>query len=114
MLTVANSKIARVGWGTDVWDRAWKEVLIPANLKIEEIILAKIELLYEEQIPDSFLAFMTHARVPRSYRETGMRLEYFEQDTGYPMQFNDDIAAGFQKVRNRYQEAMRQADKKLT
>src|SRR4029453_9948178 len=65
--------------GTDIWHRVWREVLIPGELKIEELLLTKIELLEEEAIPDFFLAFMTHARVARSYLETGQGVEYFEK-----------------------------------
>jgi hypothetical protein len=109
MLSVANSTVAKVAWGTDVWDRVWRDILIPANLKIEEILLSKIELLDEDAIPESFLAFMTHARVARSYRETGMRFEYFEKGTGYPVEFNDAIAAAYKRIRNRYQDAIKQS-----
>src|SRR5262249_49721453 len=113
-LSIANSTVAKVAWGTDVWDRVWREILIPTDLKIEEILLSKIELLDEDAIPESFLAFMTHARVARSYRETGMCLEYFEKGTGYPVEFNDVIAASYKRIRNRYQDAIKQTYTKIT
>lgn len=111
MLTVANERIAKVAWGTDIWDRVWRQILIPAELKIEEILLTKIELLDDEAIPDSFLAFMTHARVARSYLETGPGLEYFEKGIHYPVQFNKDVALGYDAVRSRYNEARGQIRK---
>ena len=108
MLAVANERIAKVAWGTDMWDRVWRQILIPTQLKIEEILLTKIELLDDEAIPDSFLAFMTHARVARSYVETGPGFEYFEKGVHYPVEFNRDVASAYETIRNRYNEALGQ------
>ena len=107
MLTLANERIAKVAWGTEMWHRVWRDILIPSELKIEELLLSKIELLDDEAIPDSFLAFLTHARVARSYLETGQGLEYFEKGVHYPTQFNKDVSATYEKVRARYVEAFR-------
>jgi hypothetical protein len=107
MLSVANERIAKVAWGTDIWHRVWRDILIPSELKIEEILLAKIELLDDHALPDSFLAFMTHARVARSYLETGQGVEYFEKGVHYPTKFNSDVAAAYERVRTRYQEAFK-------
>lgn len=112
MLAVANERIAKVAWGTDIWDRVWRQILIPTQLKIEEILLSKIELL-DEPIPDSFLSFMTHARVARSYLETGPGVGYFEKDVHYPVEFNKDVASGYEMVRNRYNEALGHARKDM-
>ena len=107
MLAVANERIAKVAWGTDIWDRVWRQILIPTQLKIEEILLTKIELL-DEPIPDSFLSFMTHARVARSYLESGPGLEYFKKGVHYPVEFNKDVASGYEMVRNKYNKELGQ------
>lgn len=107
MLSVANERIAKVAWGTDIWHRVWREILIPSELKIEEILLSKIELLDDDALPDSFLAFVTHARLARSYLETGQGLEYFEKGVHYPRQFNKDVAAAYERARTRYNETFK-------
>ena len=107
MLSVANERIAKVAWGTDIWHRVWREILIPNQLKIEEILLSRIELLDDDALPDSFLAFVTHARVARSYLETGQGLEYFEKGVHYPTQFTKDVAAAYERARTRYNEAFK-------
>lgn len=80
--------------------------MIPTHLKIEEILLTRIELLDEGPVPDSFLAFMTHARVARSYLETGPGLEYFQKGIHYPPQFDADVASAYEAVKKRYHEAL--------
>jgi len=106
MLSIANERIAKIAWGTDIWHRVWREILIPGELKIEEILLSKIELLDEAAVSDSVLAFLAHARVARSYLETGQGIEYFDKGIHYPTQFNKDVAAAYEKIRARYSEAI--------
>jgi hypothetical protein len=106
MLSVANERIAKVAWGTDMWHRVWRDILIPSELKIEDILLSKSELLDEGVLPASFLAFLTHARVARSYLETGQGIEYFDKGIHYPPEFNTDVAAAYEKVKRRYSDAI--------
>jgi hypothetical protein len=106
MLSLANERIAKVAWGTDMWHRVWRDILIPSELKIEDILLSKSELLDDGVLPDSFLAFLTHARVARSYLETGQGIEYFDKGVHYPPEFNKDIAAAYEKARSRYGDAI--------
>jgi hypothetical protein len=108
MLTVANARIAKVAWGTDIWDQVWRQILIPTQLKIEDLLLTKIELLDEHPMPDSFLAFLTHARVARSYVEPGLSVGYFEKGIHYPVQFDQDVARTYEMIRTKYTEVLGQ------
>src|SRR6476646_2466110 len=54
-------------WGTDIWEEVWRATLVPAHLQIESILLSKIDLLDEQDIPKSYLDFIKHSQFNRAY-----------------------------------------------
>jgi hypothetical protein len=106
MLTRSTTDIAKKAWGTDIWERVWKEIILPAHQQIEVILLTKIDLLEEPEIPQSYFDFLTHFKVNRSYLETGFGLSYFEKETPYPANFNQDISVAYDRKRKQYLELL--------
>lgn len=102
MMTKATTQIADTAWGTDIWDKTFKEILVPSQIKIEEILLTKIHLLDEIEIPTSYFDFLHHVRVARNYLDTGLNPDYFKKGTYYPEQFNIDVEISYQKKRKEY------------
>jgi hypothetical protein len=111
MLSTSNSQIAKATWGTDIWEEVWRGTLQPANLQIENIILAKIDLLDEEEIPKSYFDFIKHSQFNRVYvaREGYGGLSYFEKLVPYPTEFNKDLQAGYERKRQEYRELLHSA-----
>src|SRR5277367_3762502 len=97
MLTTSTSQIAITTWGTDIWEEVWKEIIVPSHLQIENILLTKIDLLDEEEIPESYLLFLKHAKVNRSYVKRGLGTSYFEKETPYPLTFNKDVLGTYER-----------------
>lgn len=102
MMTTATKQIAQTAWGTNIWESVWKELVIPSNIEVEKILLTRIHLLEEEEIPKSYLAFLNYIKVAQSYSQTGMYKSYFEKEVHYPTQFNEDIFKSYQKKRKEY------------
>jgi hypothetical protein len=53
MLTTSTSQIAITAWGTAIWEEVWKDIIVPSHLQIENILVTKINLLDEDEIPES-------------------------------------------------------------
>lgn len=75
---------------------------MPSHQQIEAILLSKIDLLYENQIPQSYFDFLKHIKVNRSYLKTGFGVSYFEKNTPYPIRFDADILGTYEKKRKEY------------
>ncbi len=109
MLTVSTSNIAKVAWGTDVWDEVWRGIIVPAHQQMETILLTKIDLLDEAQIPKSYFDFLRHASVNRGYLKSGLGKEYFEKRAVYPLEFNEDVAKAYQQKREEFVDMLKDA-----
>jgi hypothetical protein len=109
MLTASTSDIADKVWATDVWDEVWRGVIVPSQQEIRTILLTKIDLLDEAQIPQSYFDFLRHINVSRGYLKSGLGKDYFKKDTPYPRQFNDDVANAYRKKRQEYMDMLRSA-----
>jgi hypothetical protein len=109
MLATSATQIAKATWGTDVWEEVWRGTLVPAHLQIENIILSKIDLLDEEEIPKSYFDFIRHSQFNRTYlnREGYGGLSYFEKLVPYPPEFATDISSGYEKKRREYPDLLR-------
>lgn len=106
MLTRSTTDIAKTAWGTDIWERTWRDIIVPSDQQIETILLNKIDLLDETEIPQSYFDFLRHYKVNRSYLETGFGPAYFEKETHYPVNFNQDISAAYERKRKQYLELL--------
>ena len=104
MLSRSTTDIAKTAWGTDIWERTWREIILPSHQQIEAILLNKIDLLDEPEIPQSYFDFLRHYKVNWSYLETGFGPSYFEKQTPYPANFNQDISAAYERKRKEYLE----------
>jgi len=104
MMTKATRQIADTAWGSDIWERVFREIVIPSQMKVEEILLAKIHLLDDQEIPPSYFDFLHHVRVARSYAETGLNPEYFKKGAFYPQQFDKDVEEAYDRKRKEYIE----------
>jgi hypothetical protein len=102
MLTQTTGQIAKNTWGTDIWQKTFKEVLLPAQCKIEEILLTRAHLLEEEEIPLSYLDFLRHVNISKAYAESGMTVSYFEKNSTYPLAFPEDIQRMYHHKRSQY------------
>jgi hypothetical protein len=109
MLTASTSDIADTVWGTDVWEEVWRGVIVPSHQEVGAILLTKIDLLDEAQIPQSYFDFLRHFNVSRGYLKSGLGKDYFEKDTPYPRQFNDDVANTYRKKRQEYMDMLKSA-----
>ena len=101
-LLLATRGVNKVAWGTDIWERAWGEIILPSYLQIEIILLTKIHLLEDDEIPASFLDFLQHSMINRSYKDIGLNLDYLDKGVSYPEQFTQDIAKGYEHARSNY------------
>jgi len=110
MLCTSTTDIAKTAWGTDIWERVWKEIILPAQQQIEGILLSKIDLLDESEIPQSYFDFLKHFKVNKSYRDTGWGVSYFEKGTFYPASFNQDVLNAYQKKRQQYVELLQSVE----
>jgi hypothetical protein len=110
MLSTSTTQLAKATWGTDIWDDVWRGTLVPAHLQIETILLSKIDLLDEQQIPESFLNFIKHSQFNRAYvpREGYGGLSYFEKAVPYPAYFNADVLSGYQRKRGEFEALMKE------
>ena len=79
-----------------------------AHLQIESIILSKIDLLDEQEIPQSYLEFIKHSQFNRAYltREGYGGISYFEKLVPYPPEFNSDLHGGYERKRREYQKLL--------
>jgi hypothetical protein len=104
MLSTSTTQLAKAVWGTDIWEDVWRETLVPAHLQIESILLSKIDLLDEQNIPESFLNFIKHSQFNRAYvrREGYGGMSYFEKLVPYPVDFNADLHAGYERKCREY------------
>ena len=102
VLLLATRGVNKVAWGTDIWERAWREIILPSNLQIETILLTRIPLIEDDEIPASFLNFLKHSMINRSYKDIGLNLDYLDKDVSYPDQFAQDIAKGYELARSNY------------
>jgi hypothetical protein len=86
MLSSSTTQLAKTPWGTDIWEEVWRATLVPAHLQIESILLSKIDLLDEQDIPKSYLDFIKHSQFNRAYiaMEGYEGLSYFEKLVPYP------------------------------
>jgi hypothetical protein len=108
MLSTTTSQLSQTTWGTDIWEDVWRGTLVPAHLQIENIILSKIDLLDEEEIPKSYFDFIKHSQFNRAYttREGYGGLSYFEKWVPYPKEFGSDLHAGYERKRREYKELL--------
>jgi hypothetical protein len=108
MLATTTSQLSKTTWGTDVWEDVWRGTLVPAHLQIENIILSKIDLLEEEEIPKSYFEFIKHSQFNRAYttREGYGGLSYFEKWVPYPPDFCTDLHSGYARKRQEYVELL--------
>jgi hypothetical protein len=111
MLSTSTTQLARATWGTEIWEDVWKGTLVPAQLQIESIILSKIDLLDEQEIPKSYLDFIKHSQFNRTYLSRGGYggLSYFENQVPYPADFNADLHSGYERKRRNYRELLQTA-----
>jgi len=111
MLSTSTSQLSKTTWGTDIWEDVWRGTLVPAHLQIENIILSKIDLLDEEEIPKSYFDFIKHSQFNRAYttREGYGGLGYFEKWVPYPAEFSTDLQAGYEHKRREYRELLHSA-----
>jgi hypothetical protein len=107
MLTTSTSQIAITAWGTDIWEEVWKDIIVPSHLQIENILLTKIDLLDEDEIPESYLLFLKHAKVNRSYVKRGLGVSYFEKETPYPLTFNKEVLVTYERKRTEYLQLLK-------
>jgi hypothetical protein len=107
MLTTSTSQIAITAWGTDIWEEVWREIIVPSHLQIENILLTRIDLLDEDEVPESYLLFLKHAKVNRSYLKRGLGASYFEKETPYPIEFNKDILGTYERKRREYLQLLK-------
>ena len=108
MLSTSTTQLAKTTWGTDIWEDVWRGTLVPAHLQIETIILTKIDLLDEPEIPQSYLDFIKHSQFNRAYvsREGYGGLSYFEKWVPYPQEFNHDLYTGYERKRREYRDLL--------
>lgn len=106
MLTTSTTDIAEKAWGTDIWERVWRDSILPAHQQIEAILLGRIDLLDEDEIPQSYFDFLRHFKVNKSYLETGFGVSYFEKETPYPASFNQDLLSAYRRKRKQYVELL--------
>jgi hypothetical protein len=109
MLSSSTTQLAKATWGTDIWEEVWRGTLVPAHLQIESILLSKIDLLDEEEIPQSYLDFIKHSQFNRAYvsRPGYGGFSYFEKLVPYPAEFNADLQSGYERKRREYRELLR-------
>lgn len=109
MLSTSTTQLAKATWGTDIWEDVWRGTLVPAHLQIESILLTKIDLLDEPDIPQSYLDFIKHSQFNRAYvaREGYGGLSYFEKLVPYPREFNEDVRAGYERKRQEYRQLLK-------
>lgn len=110
VLAQATRDVGDVAWGTEQWDSVWRETVLPAYAQIESILVNRIDLLDDDEVPPSFLSFLTHSMINRSYRDTGLRPGYFQMDVSYPTAFTQDIAEGYARKRAEYVRLLRGND----
>jgi hypothetical protein len=108
MLSTSTTQLAKATWGTDIWEDVWRGTLVPAHLQIESILLSKIDLLDEQDIPESYLNFIKHSQFNRAYigREGYGGMSYFEKLVPYPTGFHADLQAGYERKRREYRELL--------
>ena len=106
MLAMANEKIGELAWGKDIWPKVFADAIVPTQLQMESILLEKISLLDGTEIPESYYDFLKHVRLVRCYKDEGLNVSYFEKSEPYPMQFNKDIAADYQRKKEEYLTAL--------
>jgi hypothetical protein len=101
-------QLAKATWGIDIGQDVWRVTLVPAHLQIESILLSKIDLLDEQDIPASYLNFIKHSQFNRTYvkRDGYGGLSYFEKLVPYPTEFNADLRAGCERKRREYRELL--------
>jgi hypothetical protein len=102
MLTQAKRAIVEESWGTDIWWQIRVNTVWPMHEEIEKILLNKIGLLHETDVPKSFIVFLQHFRVDRCYDEDDDLGKYFEKGIPYPQSFDDDIKTAYLKKRAEY------------
>jgi len=109
MLSTSTTQLAKATWGTDIWEDVWRGTLVPAHLQIESILLSKIDLLDEQNIPESYLNFIKHSQFNRAYltREGYGGMSYFEKLVPYPAEFNADLYSGYERKRREHRELLK-------
>jgi len=109
MLATSTSDIAKKAWGTDMWEEVWREIIVPSQQQIANILLTRIDLLDETDIPLSYFDFLKHVNINRGYLKSGFGKNYFEKNTPYPPQFNEDIWNAYQRKRKEYSDTLQTA-----
>jgi len=104
MLLLTNNSLFEKTISTDAWDHIRKQVLIPNNNRIAELLLNKIHLVDGDTLPPSFVAFIEHAHLWSVYvqEKGGFSAEYFEKQATFPHEFERDIRVGYAAVRQRF------------
>lgn len=69
-----------------------KAKLIKANNQIEEILLNRSHLIEGEEIPDSFIRFLTHVTVLHAYVDAGYEVVPLSKEEFPEAYFNEDFA----------------------
>ncbi len=111
MLTKTTEQIAKNAWGTDIWQKTFKEVLLPTQCKIEEILLTKIHLLEEDEIPVSYLNFLRYVNLSKPYAETGLNVSFYEKKSSYPLEFPQDVQQMYFRKRSEYIEILEERNR---
>jgi hypothetical protein len=79
---------------------------LPINSQIAELLRSKVYLLESSDIPDSFKSVISHQAQFESlhhlWKDEGISNLGIVTGTGWPRQFNSDVAITLQKLRKRY------------
>ncbi len=121
MITQANRKVYKETFDKKIWGKTWKNIIIPAEKKVLMILNTKIHLLERDYfqsngLPDSFKSFIAHTSVTHSLLEDidpdevdfiGLIQDYGEDYRFFPKDFIEDIATGYEKKLNEYDELLK-------
>lgn len=113
ILTQAKRAIADKAWGTDIWWHIREHTIWPMHEEIERILLGRIGLLQEADVPESYIAFLQHCRVDRCYTKSDDIAQYFEKGVPYPKSFDDDVKVAYKKKRAEYDAEILRLDVNL-
>jgi hypothetical protein len=85
---------------------------LPINSQIAELLRSKVYLLESSNIPDSFKSVISHQAQFESlhhlWKDEGVSNLGTVIGTGWPRQFNSDVAITLQELRKRYQGNLKQ------
>lgn len=122
MLTQSNKRIFEETFNKVIWGKTWKNIIVPAEKQVLEILKTKIHLLEQDyykinDLPESFKSFIAHTSVTHSLLEDvkAEDVNFFEllKDYGdgyrhYPKDFIEDISKGYHRKLDEYENLLRQ------